>query len=88
MASPPPIGHPVAINIGPNPTFGEDKTKVEAHILDYSGDIYDSEITIELFEKLRDVQKFDSKERLLAQLAQDIAYTREIAKHRPGNVSG
>ena len=62
----------VAIHIGPNPTFGEGRLKVEAHIIGYSGDLYDKEISIELLTRLRDVEKFESKEQLLRQLGIDI----------------
>lgn len=78
--SPSPIGMPVAINIGPNPTFGEDRCKVEAHIIDYNGDLYNHEISIELFAKLREVRKFDSKEHLLTQLASDIQQAKTICE--------
>lgn len=68
----------VALHIGPNPTFGEDAKKVEAHILDFQGDLYGATIELELLSEIRGVQKFPSKEALLEQLAQDIQRTREI----------
>ena len=74
-----PVGLPVAIHIGPNPTFGEDQLKVEAHIIGFSGDIYGNELSIELFEKLRNVRKFEYKGQLLAQLTLDIEQTKSIA---------
>lgn len=76
--SPTPIGLPVAINIGPNPTFGESDFKVEAHIIGYSGNIYSQVLTIELLAKLRNVQEFESKEQLLAQLSRDIEQAKTI----------
>jgi riboflavin kinase/FMN adenylyltransferase len=79
---PSPVGLPVAINIGPNPTFGESRVKVEAHIVGYQGDLYDSKLSIELLAKLRDVTRFSSKEELLAQLQVDVS--REIAINRDG----
>ena len=63
---------PVAINVGPNPTFDESRMKVEAHIIGYNGDLYDVEIEIELLTKLRNVQKFESREQMLSQLTVDI----------------
>jgi riboflavin kinase/FMN adenylyltransferase len=72
---PSPIGLPVAINIGPNPTFGESHLKVESHIVGYQGDIYDCNLAIELLAKLRDVKKFASKDELLAQLRVDVEQT-------------
>ncbi len=79
MASSNPIGHSVAINIGPNPTFGDNDSKVEVHIIDYAGDLYDEELTIALLDKLRDVQKFDSKEELVKQLSHDIVRAKAVA---------
>ena len=67
-----PVGMPVAINIGPNPTFDDARLKVEAHIIGYDGDLYDCEMEVELLAKLRDVQKFESKEHMLSQLKLDI----------------
>lgn len=78
--APNPVGLPAAINIGANPTFGESTIKVEAHIVGFDGDIYDRVLGIELLDKLRDVQKFESKDQLLAQLAQDIQRTSAIAQ--------
>ncbi len=67
-----PIGLPVAINIGPNPTFGDNATKFEAHIIGFSGELYDSIIEIEMLKHVRDVIRFDSLDALRRQLASDI----------------
>ncbi len=82
FSSPSPVGMPVAINIGPNPTFGDARLKVETHIIGYAGDLYDCEIAIELFAKLRDVHKFESKEQLLVQLNCDIERARAYATQK------
>jgi riboflavin kinase / FMN adenylyltransferase len=76
---PSPVGLPVALNVGPNPTFSEMNLKVEAHVIGYQGDLYGCELSIELVDKLRDVVKFESKEQLLAQLALDIQRAKQIA---------
>ncbi len=65
-------GKLAAVNIGPNPTFHEGATKVEAHLLDFDGDLYDHSLEIELLARLRSVIGFASKEALLEQLAIDI----------------
>ena len=65
--------YPVALNIGPNPTFGEDQVKVEAHLIGFSGDIYNWRLTIELIAFLRGGVKFPSVDALRAQLQIDIA---------------
>ncbi len=66
-------GTPVALHIGPNPTFGEETSKVEAHLIGFSGDLYGQTIELQLLDRVRAVQKFDSKEALLSQLQKDIA---------------
>ena len=66
--------HPAAIHIGPNPTFEPDgDSKVEVHVLDYDGDLYDQNVQVEFLHRVRDVAKFDSPDALVTQLQQDIA---------------
>lgn len=71
--------HPAAVNIGPNPTFGEDATKVEAHLVGYSGDLYDRPLHVDLLDRLRDVRTFAGVPELEAQIAEDIRRTVEVA---------
>lgn len=71
-------GFPAAVNIGPNPTFGENATKVEVHILDFSGDLYGADLELEILARIRDVQKFSGKDALLEQLQMDVIATRHI----------
>lgn len=70
--APDPVGAPVAVHIGPNPTFGEDATKVEAHILSYTGDLYGALLEVEILSRIRTVKKFASKEELLQQIQSDL----------------
>ncbi len=65
----------VALNIGVRPTVatGKPELRVEAHLLDFNGDLYGQELEIEIGEKLRDEKKFASPEELRRQIAQDIA---------------
>ena len=67
-----PVGLPVALHIGPNPTFGVAGLKVEAHIVGFHGDLYGASLDIEILDRLRDVHRFASKEELVAQLAIDV----------------
>ena len=66
-----------AVNVGPNPTFGESATKIEVHLLDFSGDLYGRQLSVDFAHQIRRVQKFKSVEELLAQLKRDIADVRE-----------
>jgi riboflavin kinase/FMN adenylyltransferase len=65
---------PVALNIGFHPTLATSgpQLRVEAHLLDFTGDLYGQELEIEIGEKLRDERKFDSLEELKAQIARDV----------------
>jgi riboflavin kinase / FMN adenylyltransferase len=71
-------GLPAAINIGPNPTFGEHALKVEVHIIDREIALYGEPLEVEFHAKLRDVKSFGSKEELVAQLHSDISKARVI----------
>jgi riboflavin kinase/FMN adenylyltransferase len=71
--------HPAAINLGPNPTFGEGALKVEVHLLDYEGWLYDRVIEVDFLARLRDCARFDSVEDLLNQMSRDLHRTRQIA---------
>lgn len=62
-----------AINIGPNPTFGENHVKVEVHLIDFKGDLYGQPLEVDFIRRLRDIQKFASKEQLMEQLQLDVA---------------
>ena len=73
------VAYPVALNIGPNPTFGEDRLKVEAHLIGFTGNLYGRVVTIECLDHLRGVVKFPSVEALQAQLQHDIAQAMQRA---------
>lgn len=59
------------MNIGNRPTVNGQNTTIEVHFLNFDQDIYDKEIRIEFFEKIRNEQKFNSIEDLKIQLEQD-----------------
>ena len=68
----------VALNIGLRPTIAQPhpQLRVEAHLLDFSGDLYGRELELEVGEKLRDEKKFASPAELREQIARDIAAVR------------
>ncbi len=66
------------ISVGSNPTFEGEKTTVEAHIFDYSGDLYDKDIEVFFVDKLRDQAKFNGIEELLEAIKNDIKLARAI----------
>jgi len=64
-----------ALNIGFRPTVSSTSqlTYVEAHLLNFSGELYGLELEVEIGEKLRDEKKFASTAELREQIARDIA---------------
>ena len=68
----------VALNIGLRPTVvaAQPQLRVEAHLLDFSGNHYGAELELELDGKLRDEQKFSSPTELREQIARDVAAVR------------
>lgn len=66
-------------NIGVRPTFGEADLAVEAHLLDFSGDLYGRALRLTFLRRLRDERKFPSAEALRAQIALDVAAARRSA---------
>jgi riboflavin kinase/FMN adenylyltransferase len=66
--------HRAVVNIGHRPTIesATPQVRVEAHLLDYSGELYGNELELSFVEKLREEQKFPSIEALKAQIASDI----------------
>jgi riboflavin kinase/FMN adenylyltransferase len=73
---------PAAVSIGTNPTFvpGGHEITVEAHLLDFDGDLYGARLRLLLLARLRDEHRFASVDELMAQIQQDIARTREITQ--------
>lgn len=63
---------PAAINVGPNPTFGEQSLKVEVHLIGFHKAIYGKLLEVDFLTRLRDVRQFESIEDLKRQLAQDV----------------
>ena len=62
------------VNIGTNPTVGNDHQTIEAYLQDYKGgDLYGQTLTLHLVRRIRDERKFDSLEELQAQIRQDLA---------------
>ncbi len=70
-------GRPAVTNIGVRPTFGEQRHTFEAHVLDWSGDLYGQVVGVEFVRRLRGEQRFTGIEALLAQIHADIAAARE-----------
>lgn len=64
------------MNIGTNPTLGENQQTIEVHFFDFNQNIYNKTLTIKVLDKIRDEQKFDSLEALQLQLNKDQTYSK------------
>ena len=72
--------HRAVVNIGVRPTFtgGDVIPRVEAHLLEYSSDLYGKTVTLEFIERLRGEQKFPSVDALVTQIRNDIEKAKEL----------
>lgn len=71
-----------AINIGPNPTFGEKARKIEVHLIDFAGTLYGEPLEVSFLKRLRDVTTFPNVDALRQQLDNDIAAARQAYHDR------
>lgn len=75
------------VNIGSKPTFHEEyPLSIEAHLMDFAGDIYGQNISISIIEKIRDEQRFASLEELVAQITKDRDQAYQITSSDKGTV--
>lgn len=65
-----------ALHYGPIPVFGEMIPSLEVHILGYKEDKTPQKLEVTVVKFLRDVRFFDSVEKLINQIEQDVAETR------------
>ena len=76
--------HPCVTSVGVNPTFGGQELRVEAHLLDFSGDLYGREAAVDFRHRLRDEERFDSIDALVAQIGADADEARRLLQVSPG----
>ncbi|CAB4962853.1 unannotated protein [freshwater metagenome] len=74
------VEHPSAISLGRRPTFYADQgySLLEAHLLDFEGDLYDQMVAVRFVDWIRGEAKYDSVEALIAQIQRDCDSAREI----------
>lgn len=71
--------HPALVSVGVRPTFhDEGRVLVEVYLLDWDGDLYDAELTVELAARLREERRFASVEALVEQMRADEADARRL----------
>lgn len=65
--------YPAATNVGLRPTVDGSRMSIEAHLLDFAGDIYGESLSLDFIARIRPEVKFDSLNALVAQIGQDVA---------------
>jgi riboflavin kinase / FMN adenylyltransferase len=73
-------GHRAAISIGTNPHYGGDELRIEAFLLGFAGDLYGKRLIVELWQRLRDEQVFETEQALIDQIARDVDATERAVR--------
>jgi riboflavin kinase/FMN adenylyltransferase len=77
--------HDGAANLGWRPTVGGKDLRLEAHLLDFAGDLYGQRLRVAFIELLRPELRFDGLDALKAEIAKDCARARDVlARERKG----
>lgn len=69
---------PAVTNVGVNPTFGGQQLRVEPYLLDFDGDLYGWELTVDFRARLRGEHSYEGAEALIAQMHRDVAEARRV----------
>jgi riboflavin kinase/FMN adenylyltransferase len=80
---------PAAVSVGTNPQFGTER-RVEAHVLDFDGDLYGHRVSVDFQVRVRGQAVFPTVAELVAQMQEDIAQVRRLLPDgtvRPGGFS-
>jgi riboflavin kinase/FMN adenylyltransferase len=79
-SAPPAGGVAAAVSIGVRPTFLTGRGElIEAHLLDFEGDLYDQQLRLQFLARLRGERRFPSARELVEQMHRDVQRTRELA---------
>ena len=69
--------HAGAAHVGPNVTFGEHARTVEVYLIDFDGNLYGQELSVDFIAQLRGTKKFNSVPELVAQMTMDVEKARQ-----------
>ncbi len=72
--------HEAATNVGVRPTVDGQNVRIEAHLLDFEGDLYGQDLTLEFVDHIRGEKRFSGLEELKNQIQTDVADIRNILK--------
>jgi riboflavin kinase/FMN adenylyltransferase len=66
-------------NVGVAPTFGRAESRVEAHLLDFEGDLYGRVVDVGFQERIREERRFSGVDELVGQIRRDVEEARIVA---------
>jgi riboflavin kinase/FMN adenylyltransferase len=72
------------VNVGERPTFGGKGLQVEAHLVDFDGDLYDAALRLAFHARLRGEERFLSVQALVERIRQDVRAARQLLPPRGG----
>jgi riboflavin kinase/FMN adenylyltransferase len=73
--------HAAAVSIGVRPTFKTGRGElIEAHLLDFEGDLYDRELRLDFLQRLRGERRFQNADALIEQMTRDAGQTRRVVE--------
>jgi riboflavin kinase / FMN adenylyltransferase len=73
------------VNLGHRPTFGGGRLALEAHLIGFAGDLYETRVRLSFHERLRDEQRFPGKDALVAQVLEDVTRARALLSGPAGD---
>jgi riboflavin kinase / FMN adenylyltransferase len=71
--------HAACTNVGVAPTFERGESKIEAHLLDFEGDLYGRIVEVRFLQRIRGERKFSGIEELKEQIGRDAEEARRLA---------
>ncbi len=71
------VRHGAVVNVGVRPTFGESQLVVEAHLLDFTGSLYDLSVRLAFIGRVREERKFPGVDALRRQITEDVETARK-----------
>ena len=66
------LGERAAVSVGVNPHYGGTERRIEAHLIDFAGDLYGTSLQLELWQRLRGERAFDNEQALIEQIERDV----------------
>jgi riboflavin kinase/FMN adenylyltransferase len=77
------LDHAACTNVGVAPTFERGEHKIEAHLLDFAGDLYGRIVDARFLYRIREEKRFSGVEALKAQIERDVETARRLTEASP-----